>query len=213
MNHRGRGSSPYCLPVSGEARTFRLDEYATAGREFIGDAIHALAIASSPILAQIAVEEAEAVPVSRNTLGDGQVIDHDPYLIGSTVTMSISEGIAGNFDGLHAAIAEMGASFVSQVVPRLLQLVSDLCDATGNVVNGAAQSLWESYLQALETMAISFDSAGLARLPQVAINPAAANTIPPPPDDFHERLNSILDRRRDEWLATRRSRRLPRDRH
>ena len=199
--------------MSEEARAFRLDEYGKAGRKFIGDAVHALAAASSPILSQIAVEEVEATPVSRNTLDDGQVLDHDPHLVESTMTMSVSAGIAGQFDELHVAIAKMGESFASQLVPRLLQQVSDICDATGNVVNGADQPFWETYLQAIDKIALTFDSSGQPRLPQMTMNPATADRIPAQPDDFDERLNSILTRRRDEWLATRRTRRLPRGSH
>jgi hypothetical protein len=161
----------------------------------------------------MAVEHVEAIPVSRSTLDNGQFIDHDPHLVGSTMLLSISEGIAGNFDQLHVAISDMGEAFASQLVAGLLQQISDVCDAAGNVVNGAGQSLWETYLQALETIAISFDSSGQPRLPQIAMHPSTADQLPPRPDDFDDRLNSILTRRRDEWLASRRTRRLPRERH
>lgn len=193
-----------------DSNVFRLDEYSRAGQAFVSDAIRAIANASNPILAMIAVEEVEALPVSRSTLGDGQILDHEPHKVESTITMSISDGIAGNFDDLHSAIVGMADEYAAQLVPQLLSQLSDICDATGNVVSGAGRPFWDTYLESLETIELSFDPSGAVKLPTLAVSDKA--DLPPKPDGFEDRVNAIVERRRDEWMATRRTRRLPRDR-
>lgn len=193
-----------------DSNVFRLDEYGRAGQAFVADAVKAIASANSPILAMIAVEKVEAIAVSRNTLNDGQILDHEPHKVESTLTMSISDGIAGEFDDVHVAIAQMADEYAAQLVPSMLSQLSDICDATGNVVSGAGRPFWDTYLESLETIALSFEPDGTVTLPTMAVSDKA--DIPPPPDDFEARANAIVERRRDEWMAARRTRRLPRDR-
>lgn len=192
------------------SNVFRLDEYDRAGQAFVSEAVKAIASAGSPILAMIAVENVEAIAVSRNTFDDGQILDHEPHKIASTLTMSISEGIAGNFDDIHSAIVQMADEYAAQLVPSMLSQLSDICDATGNVVSGAGRPFWDTYLESLETIALSFEPDGTVNLPTMAVSNKA--NIPPQPDGFEERVGAIVERRRDEWMATRRTRRLPRDR-
>lgn len=115
-------TEPSDLPP--DSNVFRLDEYGRAGQAFVADAIRAVASANSPILAMIAVEKVEAIAVSRSTLDDGQILDHEPHKVESTLTMSISDGIAGNFDDLHLAIAKMADEYAAQLVPSMLSCPS-----------------------------------------------------------------------------------------
>lgn len=187
---------------------FRLDEYAEAGRRFITEAVEALARASSPLLAQIPVERVDATAVTRTSLDGGLTLDHDPHLVESVMTLETADEVEGEFGGFHLAISDMGESFAAQLVPILLGQISDICDAAGNVVNGAGDSIWESYLRALESIEISFDPSGEPHLPTLVVHPDTADRFPPQPADFYERRDQILREKQDEWLATRRTRRL-----
>ncbi|MEI2704338.1 MAG: hypothetical protein V9E89_03525 [Ilumatobacteraceae bacterium] len=195
----------------GTRRTFALDEYSSAAVAFFSDAVHAVARADG-ILAEIEVESVEALPLSQNTLPSGEVLPMAPAEVSALITLTISEGIDGRFDDYHLAIASAANDYSSQVVPHMFDHISRLCDATGNVVDGAGKSIWEAQLEMLETIAISFNEDGEPSLPQLFMHPDTAAKMGQPPEDFQARFDSILIRRRDEWLARRRTRRLPRHR-
>lgn len=189
------------------ATSFSLDEYERAGIEFFSQAVSAVASADG-VLSMISTEKSEYVAVSRNTLEDGETVELRPFLASSEMTLSVDDGISGRFDEIHVAIANAGADFSSQMTKSMLQHISDLCDATGNVVDTGRQSIWEAQLEALETVEISFGPDGDPRLPSLVIHPDTADSMGEPPEDFRERYEAIVRRRRDEWLAGRRTRRL-----
>ncbi|MEY2454824.1 MAG: hypothetical protein QOD92_4398 [Acidimicrobiaceae bacterium] len=191
-------------------QVFRLDEYGTAGKEFFGDAVHALARASSPLLDMIRVEHVDALPPTRNTLSTGEEVPGGSMETKSMVTLSISEGIDGTFDDVHEAINKMSEDYASSVVPQMLEHISRLTEATGNVVDAQGRTVWEAQLEMLETISLSFDEDGNPSLPSIVMNPN--DELGDPPAGFEEKFNDVIARRRDEWLAGRRSRRLPRQR-
>jgi hypothetical protein len=97
-------------------------------------------------------------------------------------------------------------------MPRIFEHISEICDATGNVLKRPDQSIWDSILEMLATIEIAFDEDGNPSLPSVVMHPDMAAKIGDPPEGFEEKSREIIARRRDEWLARRRTRRLPRQR-
>jgi hypothetical protein len=197
-------------PESPAGTAFTLDEYHVAGRSFFGEAVHAVARAGDGILSQIRVETVEALPLSQNTLPSGEVLQMAPVESSTIVVLSTQEGIDGRSDDFHAAIAKAANDYVAAVVPQLLEQITRLTEATGNVVDAAGRSIWDAQLEALETIEIYFDRDGVPSLPSLVMNPETAKKIGEPPEGFVEAFNEILTRRRNEWLARRRTRRLPR---
>jgi len=190
--------------------SFALHEYAAAGTRFFSDAVSAVSRADG-VLSMIRTEKAEYIAVSQNTLDDGEIVEMEPILTSSVMTFTVSDGIAGDFDEVHVAIAETAAAFSEQLTKRILQNISELCDGTGNVVNAKGRSIWEAQLEALETIQITFDEDGNPSLPSIVMHPDTADNMGDPPEDFRPRYDSIVERRRDEWLARRRTRRLSTD--
>lgn len=135
-----------------------------------------------------------------------------PAEASSVIVLTTSAGVAGDFEELHAAVASSAKDYAASVVPQMLAHISQICDATGNVVDAQGQSIWEAQLEMLETIEIHFDEDGNPTLPSLVLHPDTADKLGDPPDGFVERFNEILTRRRDEWLAQRRTRRLPRER-
>jgi hypothetical protein len=188
---------------------FRLDEYRRALTEFFGEAANAVARANSPLLAQIGVEQVEVLPPSQNTLPSGTVVQSSAMAASSTVTFSVTEGVAGRFDEIHTAVAQAASDLESSIIPQMLDHISQLCEASGNVL-AAGDRFWDATLEMLETIDISFDEDGNPSLPSIAMHPDTAEKVGNPPDGYEARFNEVLHRRRDEWLAGRRTRRLPR---
>lgn len=189
-----------------------LDEYDQATREFFSEAVDAVARASNPILGQIQREKVEVIPRSLSTMESGDVVQREPLLSSASAMFSVADAIRGDFTDVVAAIAETADQFGATVVPNILEHISEICNATGNVVSGKDRPIWEAILETLETIAISFDEDGNPSLPSIVMHPDTAAKLGDPPDGFEDRCNEIIARRRDEWLAGRRTRRLPRER-
>lgn len=189
----------------------RLDEYDRATREFFSAAVDAVARASDPILGQIQREKVEVIARSVNTMESGAIVEREPLVSSASVTFSVPEAIDGDFTGVIAAIAETADQFVASMMPNFFEHISEICDATGNVVSGADRPIWDALLETLETIAISFDEDGNPSLPSIVMHPDTASKLGDPPEGYEELGNEIIARRRDEWLAGRRTRRLPRE--
>lgn len=196
-----------------EPSPFDLDEYASATTGFFTSAVRAVVSASGGLLGKVNSEEVEVLTPMQNTLESGAVISFAPVEASSLVTMTISEGVAGNFDEIHAAVAQLALEHEQQVVPHMIAHLSAVCEGTGNVVDGAGLSVWEGQLKMLETIEIMFDPDGTPSLPQLLMHPDTTANIGEPPADFTQRFEAIIERRRDEWMARRRTRRLPRQGH
>lgn len=190
-------------------KLFALDEYRSATIGFIEKAVHAI-VYSDGLLAQISRERVGYVTTTQNTLDDGQVVESDPVLVSAQGSFSTADGIAGDFDEIHVAISQIAEEFGNQMTKKMISDISSMCDTTGNVVPSNGRSFWDSYLEALETIALKFGSDGKPELPQVALHPDTADRMDPPPADFQQRVSAVMERRQDEWLAKRRARRLPR---
>jgi hypothetical protein len=191
---------------------FELDEYASASYGFLVEAVDAVARAGNGLVAQVTVEQVEALIPTQNTLDSGDVVQSPPMVGQSLVTMTISEGIAGRFDDVHVAIAQLAEDREAQLVPQMVGHISKITEATGNVIDMKGRDIWEAQLEAIETIHISFDADGDPSLPQLLMHPDTAAKIGEPPAGFQERFNEIVERRHDEWMASRRTRRLPSER-
>lgn len=187
-----------------------LDEYDRATREFFSEAVDAVARASNPILGQVQREKVEVLPRSMNTMESGDIVELEPLLSSASVVLSVPDAIRGDFADVVAAIAQTADQFVASIMPSIFEHISAICDATGNVVSAKGRSYWDAMLEALETISITFDEDGNPSLPSTFMSPENAEEIGDPPEGYEHRCNEIIARRRDEWLAGRRTRRLPR---
>jgi hypothetical protein len=196
--------------VTTPTRFLALDEYDRATREFFSQAVDAVARASDPILGQIQREKVEVIARSTSTMESGEVVQRDPLLSSASISFSVPESIDGDFSGVVTAIADTADQFLATMMPNLFDHISEICDATGNVVSGKDRSIWDSMIEVLETIAISFDAAGNPSLPSIVMHPDTAAKLGDPPEGYEDMVNEIIARRRDEWVAGRRTRRLPR---
>lgn len=188
----------------------RLDEYDLACREFFREAVDAVVAASEPILGRIRRETVEVLPAMVTTVDAGEEVRQAPVQASGRALFTVAGGLAGDFDEVAVAVAQVAEQFTDAVMPNFFAQLSDLTEATGNVVRSDAGLSWESVLEGFEKVQMSFDEDGNPSGLTVTMNPADIERLGEPPDWFLQRREEIIARRRDEWLAGRRVRRLPR---
>lgn len=190
-----------------------LDEYSTASLAFFSDAVGAIVRAGDGVLSEIGVEQMEAIPQMQHTLSSGEVLQSPPLEASSQISFSRTGVIEGELGDFHLAVYQTAERMEDAMTRHMFQHISEVTEATGNVVRANGGSMWEASLEMLETIHLSFDQDGVPTLPTLVVNPETHKKMGDPPPDFVKRLNEIVLRRRDEWLARRRTRRLPRPGH
>jgi hypothetical protein len=94
-------------------------------------------------------------------------------------------------------------------------MISRVTDKTGNTIDAHGDAA-EGLLAALKKMDIAFGEDGMPAL-EMIVSPADADRIRAQLDaltaEQQQRLTGIINRKREEYLASRRRRRLPRHGH
>ena len=88
--------------------------------------------------------------------------------------------------------------------------ISEICAASGKTVNAQGHDYFDAMLETLETIDMAFDEDGKPNLTLV-VHPETAKRIQEkqPTPEQQERLRLVLERRKEEWDASRRRRDLP----
>ena len=92
---------------------------------------------------------------------------------------------------------------------HLFNVFPQICDATGNTVDAQGKNVWDAHLEMLETMEMSFDENGNHNTTLV-VHPDTARKIRenPPTVEQLAKGEEIIERKRKEFYAQKRSRRL-----
>jgi hypothetical protein len=107
-------------------------------------------------------------------------------------------------------VFELADSFGSQLVQGMLAHISDVCDASGQTIDAGGRDIFEVMIETLETIDMSFDENGEPNLTMVVHPDTAAKLWDKTPTPEQEaRVQQILERRREEWDASRRRHDLP----
>lgn len=194
------------------AELFRLPEYESAWQEFMSDSIHELARAKDPILAQIPTVTQEVIPQAKYTSeGGGEPLLIDPMQVAMTFEFSVGDAIVGDFTGVYAALDTAADQYVEQIMPAVFDHIRQLSESTGNVVDAGGKPMsWDLILDMIEKVEIAFDKDGIASLPTIVANPRDWEKLGEPSPAHKQRLDEIIRKKREEALARRSSRKLPR---
>jgi hypothetical protein len=192
---------------------FRLIEYAVAERRFIGDTLEALARAQDPLLARIQVERTSRVPQTQITTDSGEVVEQQPVEIRTKLTQSPQDMIDGKLDNLLSSLDEAAKEYSDQFGKHFYEELSRVTEATGNVVDARGRPFFDSLYEMYEKVDLHFDDEGRI-VQELHLNPANvekwqkgwAEMTP----EQHEKLAALVERKRQEFDARRRNRRLPR---
>lgn len=188
-------------------------EYEIGGMRWFSDASREMARALHPLLGQVTREELPDVPPSP---AEGAALPAEasslyrPMAVRHEWTVSIEDVAAFNVDQFLTDLHALADSMGGQLVSGMLEHISTVSEDYGNVVDATGRDFADAFADSLETMDLSFDGEGRPNL-TIVLHPNQAERLRenPPTPEQQARIDAILDRRREEWLASRRRRDLP----
>lgn len=122
-------------------------------------------------------------------------------------TTSADEVLSFDTDSLLTNIANAADVMGGQLVSAAAEHIGEICKQTGNVIDAAGRDFYDVLIEAAEQMQLAFDEDGVLQN-SILSHPDDAPKTPPTPEQ-EERLNAIVDRKREEWNAARGRRELP----
>jgi hypothetical protein len=189
-------------------------EYETATAQWIDHTVDFLMMESDPLYAQLRPEQIEGLGETAIRSGAGEILVRPVHTV-VTGSVDVGSAIAGEFTDLEAVVAQIAGQKLKQTMAAYFALVMDATQHTGNVVDAHGDAA-EGLLAVLEKMDIAFDDDGKPAL-QMVVSPADAARVRAQlaalTPDQHRRFSEIIIRKREEYRASRRRRRLPRHCH
>jgi hypothetical protein len=168
-------------------------------------------ISVDPVLGQIRSRTTGHAGPTRNVPGP-QPVDHDLTHFEAEYAIHVDHIRATDVDVFVTAIWEVAEKYAEAMGTAFFQTMRDVTEAVGNAIDAGGQPFtWDLFLDGLEKMEIAFDENGQPKV-QVLINPdtwrllQAVERTP----EHDRRLEDIMQRKRGEWNAQQRPRRLPR---
>jgi hypothetical protein len=195
-------------------RHFRLLEYDRAGWEFINEAIHALMRQKNELFRSFRVEQLSEIPEHRLTIAGDEVVDSAPTTVRMEFAANTGELINGNYETFFAGLDSAAEQGLASIMPRVFEQISEITDAAGQTINAAGRPLSHDLItQMLEKIDIDFDENDNPKMPTLVMHPKMAErlrALGEPSEEDTRRFNELIERKRKEFHARRRTRRLPR---
>lgn len=193
---------------------FRLDEYERQERSVISKLLRDLPLAKSPLLALIPQEAVEGALTTRSHLPDGTVVDIPSFAAGATLSLSAPAAIEGDRAAFFAAVNEAADQMTAALVKGVTEQLDKSLEAAGQTVDASGRTLsWDTILETFEKMDWSFDEDGQPEGKSIVAGPdamARLAALPPPTPEQNERYKAIMTRKKEEFIARRGTRKLPR---
>lgn len=193
---------------------YRLPHYATAIGSFMVEADSILVSSSSELLSLITRRKARSIPrtVYRGQQGD---LEDGAQALEMTYTESLDMLTDGDFGPLLAAIDEAATRHGEQITRHMFQSLHAVAEDSGQVFSMEGRPVsHELIIEALEQAPMSFTRDGeLSPGFRIVVPPQigqAISRLPPPTPEQKARLDAVMKRKKEEWLARQRTRRLPR---
>lgn len=188
-------------------------EYDIGGVRWFSKASRELSRALHPLLAQVTREELAEGPPPQ-TEGDALPAEasslYRPMAFRHEWTVSIEDVAAFNLEQFLADLYALGDSMGGQMVRGMLEHISAVTDEYGNTIDAGGRDFFDVFAETLETIDMTFDDEGRPNL-TIVMHPDQMEKLRDkhPTPEQEARLDAILQRRKEEWLASRRRRDLP----
>lgn len=193
-------------------RLFSLPEYQQAQLKFVHEGVGRLMEAKDELWASIPkAPPTEAVPITQNTMPSGRVVQNEPVEMKARFEFKYEEIRSCDTEALAAQMDNAADEALSTVMPRFFEIFRRTCDSAGTAINCAGKpfsfALW---LEMLEKVEIDFDEQGNPDLPTLVVGPDLAKQIKasPPSEEQRRALADLIERKRNEYNARRRNRKL-----
>lgn len=192
---------------------FVLPEYARAQSEFFWEAVRRLMAAKDEIYGRIPVAEpVESIPITQNTMPSGEVVQNHPLQIKSSIVFQWDDIRNCNLDTLAEQANASAEESLAQVMPQIFDVFHRTCDAAGTGTDARGRPFsFELYLEGLDRMEMQFDSEGNPIMPTLVVHPSMAehlSSLPPMTLPQQKALEDLIERKRTEFNARRRHRKL-----
>jgi hypothetical protein len=186
-------------------------DYDRAVDEFVRRAIHGLMSHAAPTYAAMNRRKLpEGVDVVEVQVA-GQTTVSPNIAASQLIGVDYSDVIEGNLEELHAILAQIADSLAPQVMIPIFDHIAEAAKAVGNAVDAEDRPLsWDLLLELMERAEWRADDAGQVQLPTLTMHPDVLKRLQKIPltSANAERLESIAQRKQEEHVSRRRSRRL-----
>jgi hypothetical protein len=187
---------------------FGAPEYERAFRVFFGEAVHEIARAMDPLLAEIPFEQTPGAIGSVIQDQQGEDVELVSPPIAAEFEMSRNAVVGGDLDGLLLNIDSLASQLSRGLVETMLASLDTVTAATGNVVDASGKPTFEAMIEVLEKIEMTLTEDGELSMPTLVMGPKAMEAMPEPTPAQVARLEKLKKDRLEELLARRRSRRL-----
>lgn len=126
------------------------------------------------------------------------------------LAIDVQDTLDGDVDSFLTIAFDLADAFGSQLMKGMLAHISEVCDESGQTIDAEGRDFFDVMIQTLETIDISFDENGEHNLTMV-MHPDTAEKLrdKQPTPEQEARIHQVLERRREEWNASRRRHQLP----
>ena len=201
------------MEVNSHKPIFILPEYSRAQFQFFSDAVRRMMAAKDELYASIPVAEpSEVLPVTQNTMPSGEVVQNQPLQMKATVVFQWDDIRTCNLEALAEQVNNAAEERLAQVMPHFYDVFHRTCDAAGTGADAGGRPFsFELYLEGLERMELQFDREGKPEMPTLIVAPSMAEhlrSLPPITPAQQKALDELIERKRTEFNARRRHRKL-----
>jgi hypothetical protein len=201
------------MEVNSHNPIFILPEYSRAQVQFFSDAVHRMMAAKDELYGSIPVAEpSEVLPVTQSTMPSGEVVQNQPLQMKATVVFQWDDIRTCNLEALAEQVNNAAEERLAQVMPHVFDVFHRTCDAAGTGADAGGRPFsFELYLEGLERMELQFDREGKPEMPTLVVPPSIAEhirSLPPITPAQQKTLDDLIERKRTEFNARRRHRKL-----
>lgn len=197
---------------TGAPRLFDLSEYDSAFGRFAYRAINELMIRKNPVLSRIKAVPSSNIPVSRNTMPSGEVVENKPIEMVMPFPVDFNDAVRGDLSAITATIDAAAEAGLGTFMPQFYDYFGRLCEAAGTATHANGEKLSHSLmLKSFENLDIEFDEQGQPKMPTLVTSPesvAAIRALPPPTQAEKDAWDAMIERKRKEFNDRRRHRQL-----
>lgn len=190
-------------------KLFELPEYESSFREFMNKINEVLVSDKDPLLSEVPRRKVSRLYIGRNSHADGGIHNSPVMPITSTFQLTAAEIVECDGVALGRRLDAFAEEYLASLMPQFFGAMNAAIESAGNSTDAGGKPLSADMLvDVLERMELDFDEDGNVHL-QLIANPLTA--LPEFTKEAQERIDSVIQRKREEFLARRRSRKLPRD--
>jgi hypothetical protein len=192
---------------------FILPEYERAQFKFFSEAVLKMMAARDELYGSIPIADpSEILPITQNTMRSGEVVQNQPLLVKSVVVFNWDDIRTCNLDALAEQVNKSAEERLAQVMPHFFDIFHRTSEAAGTSADAGGRPFsFELYLEGLERIELQFDRAGKPIMPTLVMHPSMAEqlrSMPPMTPEQQRALDELIERKRTEFNARRRHRKL-----